>query len=203
MRARAKDLFAEMSRRRSVREFSDQPVPMDVVRECLRTAATAPSGANLQPYHFVVITDPDVRCRVREAAEAEEREFYEHRATPEWLEVLAPLGTDARKRFLEVAPVLIAVFVERYRLLPDGRRFSLPYAIHSTGIATGLLVAAIHHAGLAALTHTPSPMSFLSELLDRPASERAFVLLVVGYPADGVIVPNIERRGLDELASFV
>ena len=203
MRERAAGLYAEMRRRRSVREFSERLVPMDVVRDCLRTAATAPSGANLQPYHFVVITDPEVKRRIRDAAEAEEREFYEHRATREWLEVLAPLGTDAHKPFLEVAPVLIAVFVERYRVLPDGGKFSLPYAVHSTGMVTGMLVAAIHHAGLVALTHTPSPMGFLGELLERPASERAFVLLVVGYPVDGVTVPDIGRKRLDELASFV
>ena len=203
MRERAAGLYAEMRRRRSVRDFSDRAVPMDVVYDCLRTAATAPSGANLQPYHFVVVTDPVVKRRIRIAAEAEEREFYEHRATPEWLAVLAPLGTDARKPFLESAPVLIAIFVQRYRAMPDGRKFSYPYAVHSAGIATGMLVAAIHHAGLAALTHTPSPMGFLGEVLGRPASERPFLLLVVGYPAADALVPDIRRKTLDELATRV
>jgi nitroreductase len=169
----------------------------------LRTAATAPSGANLQPYHFVVVTDPAVKRRIRVAAEAEEREFYEHRATQQWLEVLAPLGTDARKPFLEVAPVLVAVFVKRYQLMDDGSRFSYPYAIHSAGIATGLLIAAMHHAGLATLTHTPSPMGFLGEVLDRPPSERPFLLLVIGYPAPGALVPDIHRKTLDEMVTRV
>ncbi len=202
MRARATAFYEDMQRRRSVRQFSARPAPDGVIEACLRAAATAPSGANLQPYHFVVITDPDVKHRIRVAAEAEEREFYEHRATAEWLKVLAPLGTGARKPFLEKAPVLIAMFLQRYRTLSGGSKFVHPYAHHSAGIAAGLLVAAIHHAGLVALTHTPSPMTFLAQILGRPASERAFLLLVVGYPADGATVPDIQRKPLAELATF-
>jgi nitroreductase len=203
MAARASALFSEMARRRSVRHYADRPVPAGVIEDCLRTAATAPSGANLQPFHFVVITDPEVKRRIRVAAEAEEREFYEHRAPAEWLEALGPLGTGPSKPFLEVAPVLIAIFVKRYCPLPDGRQVSYPYAIHSAGLATGLLVAAIHHAGLVCLTHTPSHMGFLGRILQRPSNERAFLLLVVGYPAEDALVPDIDRKELDELATFV
>jgi nitroreductase len=203
MAARAAALFAEMDRRRSVRHFSDRPVPEGVIEHCVRTAATAPSGANLQPFHFVVIRDPEVKRNIRIAAEAEEREFYEHRAPAEWLEALAPLGTDPSKPFLQVAPVLVAVFVKRYCPLPDGRQVSYPYAIHSAGLATGLLIAAVHHAGLACLTHTPSHMGFLGRILQRPSNERAFLLLVAGYPADDAVVPNIKRKPISELASFV
>lgn len=203
MAARASAFLAEMDRRRSVRAFSDRTVPIGVIENCLRAAATAPSGANLQPYHFVLVTDPQVKHAVRQAAEAEERAFYGHRAMPEWLEVLAPLGTDATKPFLEIAPVLIAVFVKRYRRMENGTKCSFPYAIHSAGIATGLLIAAVHHAGLACLTHTPSPMGFLGEILERPSNERAFLVLVVGYPAVGAVVPNIRRQPLAELVTVV
>lgn len=203
MRARAEAFRRELARRRTVRQFADTPVPQGVIESCLRAAGTAPSGANLQPWHFVVVTDPALKRRIREAAETEEREFYRRRASPEWLEALAPLGTDERKPFIETAPVLIAVFAERYGLRPDGSRFSTYYATESVGLATGLLVAAVHHAGLVSLTHTPSPMGFLSEILGRPGNERPFLLLVVGYPAEGAVVPDIGRKPLEEIATFL
>jgi iodotyrosine deiodinase len=203
MKQRAADFCADMQRRRTVRHFSGRPVPSEVIEHCLRAAATAPSGANLQPWHFVVVTDPAVKRQIRQAAEEEEREFYQHRAPQEWLEALAPLGTDEHKPFLETAPCLIAVFVQRYGLLPDGRRLKHYYALESVGIATGILITAIHHAGLVALTHTPSPMGFLNEILGRPANERPFLLLVVGYPADDAVVPQIGKKSLQEIATFV
>ena len=187
--ARAASFHAAMARRRTVRDFSDRAVPRDVIEHCLHTAGSAPNGANLQPWHFV--------------AEAEEREFYEHRAPNEWLEALAALGTDAQKPFLETAPWLIAIFSQPYRILPDGRRLNHYYAIESVGIATGFLVAAIHQAGLASLTHTPSPMGFLNKLLHRPAHEKPFLLLVVGHPAAGALVPDIQRKPLSEISSFI
>jgi nitroreductase len=174
-----------------------------VIEDCLRTALTAPSGANLQPFHFIVVTDPDVKGQIRRAAEEVEQQFYENLATPAWLQSLAPLGTSASKPFLEAAPVLIGVFVKRFRLLQSGAKQRNPYAIHSAGLAVGFLVAAIHHAGLACLVYTPSRIRFLGEILGRPAGEQALLLLVVGYPADGVTVPNISRQGLAELVTFV
>jgi len=202
MQQRAADFYAEMQRRRTVREISNRPVPRDIIENCLRAAGTAPSGANLQPWHFVVVSDPAIKRQIREAAEAEEREFYQTRATPEWLEVLAPLGTDEHKPFLEAAPYLIAIFAQSYGVRPDGKKVKHYYAQESVGIATGMLITAIHHAGLVSLTHTPSPMKFLNEILDRPANERPFLLLVVGYPADEATVPDIQRKSLEEIASF-
>lgn len=204
MLARARSFGDEMQRRRTVRDFSDRPVPRPLVENCLRAAASAPSGANQQPWHFVAITNPAVKHRIRVAAEAEEREFYEHRAPPEWLEVLQPLGTDANKPFLETAPWLIAVFIQRFGRLPDGSKRKHYYTDESVGLATGLLLAAIHHAGLVSLTHTPSPMKFLNEILGRPKDlERPFLLLVVGYPAIDAKVPDITRKSLAEIATFV
>jgi nitroreductase len=169
----------------------------------LASASTAPSGANLQPWHFVVVSGAKTKQRIRVAAEAEEREFYEHRASEEWLEALKPLGTDSNKPFLETAPYLIAVFLQKFAELPDGRKVKHYYPTESTGLATGILITALHHAGLATLTHTPSPMKFLNEILGRPKSERPFLLLVVGYPADDAEVPDISRKALDEFASFI
>ena len=203
MRARLEEFYADLDRRRSVREFSDRPVPGDIIETALRAASTAPSGANLQPWHFVVVSGPETKRRIREAAESEEREFYEHRASEEWLAALEPLGTDERKPFLETAPYLIAVFLQKYGQLPDGRKVKHYYPTESTGLATGLLIAALHRAGLATLTHTPSPMKFLNEILGRPLSERPFLLLVVGYPADGVRVPDIQLKALEEFTSWV
>lgn len=201
MQARARDFAAELARRRTVRDYSPRPIPPGVLDDCLRAAGSAPSGANLQPWHFVVITDPAVKRRIRGAAEEEEREFYASRATPEWLEALAPLGTDSNKPFLETAPALIAIFGEAWGERPDGTRLKRYYVTESVGIATGFLIAALHHAGLATLTHTPSPMGFLNDILGRPARERPFLLLVVGYPSDEARVPDITRKTLDEVVS--
>ncbi|MBA3564007.1 MAG: nitroreductase family protein [Gammaproteobacteria bacterium] len=203
MRRRARDFREAMERRRTVRDFSDRSVPRDIIEDCLRTAATAPSGANMQPWRFVVISDPQIKHRIRVAAEEEERHFYQHRASQEWLEALAPLGTDEHKPFLETAPYLIAVFEQRYGHLPDGRKLKHYYPNESVGLATGVLLTAIHLAGLVALTHTPSPMKFLNGILGRPKHERPFLLLVVGYPAADAQVPDIQRKDFQELVSFV
>lgn len=202
-RRRAADFRDEMLRRRTVRQFSDRPVDRDVIEHCLRVAGSAPSGANLQPWHFVVITDPTIKQQIREGAEKEEREFYGGRAPQEWLDALAPLGTDDRKPFLETAPYLIAIFAQAYGMLPDGRKVKNYYVQESVGIATGMLITAIHHAGLASLTHTPSPMSFLNTILKRPVNEKPFLLLVVGYPASGAVVPDIGKKPLVEIATFL
>lgn len=200
-RARA---FADlMQRRRTVRDFSDHPVPRAVIEQCLRAAASAPSGANQQPWRFVAVADAATKRRIREAAEAEEREFYQRRAPQDWLDALAPLGTDADKPFLETAPWLIAVFYERFGVGPDGAKSKRYYPHESVGIATGLLIAALHGAGLATLTHTPSPMGFLNELLGRPKNEMPYLLLVAGHPAQGCRVPAIGRLPLDAVARFV
>jgi iodotyrosine deiodinase len=203
MEARAADFYAEIKRRRTVRDFADRPVPRPVIEQCLRAAGTAPNGANLQPWHFVVVSDPAIKHRIRAAAEAEEREFYERRAPQAWLEALAPLGTDANKPFLEAAPYLIVIFAQSYGLLPDGRKVKHYYVAESVGIATGFLIAALHHAGLATLTHTPSPMNFLNEILGRPNHERPYLLLVVGYPAADAVVPAITKKSLEEIATFL
>jgi nitroreductase len=203
MQQRAATFYAEIRRRRTVRDFAARPVPRTVIEDCLRAAGTAPNGANLQPWHFVVISDPALKQRIRLAAEAEEREFYERRAPQEWLDALAPLGTDANKPFLETAPYLIAIFAQSYALLADGRKVKHYYVNESVGIATGFLLAALHHAGLATLTHTPSPMGFLNEILGRPEQERPFLLLVVGYPAANAHVPDIQKKPLNEIATFL
>lgn len=203
MARRAAEFYAEMRRRRSVRQFADRPVPRAIIEDCLRAAGTAPSGANKQPWHFVAVSDPAVKRRIRLAAEAEEREFYARRASQEWLDDLAPLGTDPHKPFLETAPYLIVIFAQRYGLRPDGSKARHYYVQESVGIATGVLIAALHHAGLATLTHTPSPMDFLAEILGRPANERPFLIVVTGYPADDAVVPAIRKKALDEFATFV
>lgn len=199
---RAQAFYQDLRRRRTVRQFSDREVPLPVIEACLRAAGTAPSGANMQPWKFVVVTEPAIKARMREAAEREEHEFYTRRAPPEWLEALAPLGTDEHKQYLERAPVLIAIFVERYGVLPDGRQVKHYYAGESVGIATGVLITALHHAGLASLTHTPSPMGFLNEILERPENEKPFLLLVVGYPAAEARVPRISKKRLADIALF-
>jgi iodotyrosine deiodinase len=203
MQRRADEFHAELSRRRTVREFSTRPVPRPIIERCLLAAGTAPNGANLQPWHFVVVSDPQVKHKIRIAAEAEEREFYERRAPAEWLAALAPFGTNSDKPFLDTAPYLIAIFAQTYGVLPDGRRVKHYYVSESVGIATGFLIAALHHAGLATLTHTPSPMGFLNEILGRPSHERPFLLLVTGYPEENVQVPDITKKPLEEIASFV
>ena len=203
MTQRAAAFREQMRRRRTVRYFSDRAVAREIIEDCLLVAGSAPSGANLQPWHFVVISDPAVKRRIRDGAEKEEHEFYTTRAPQEWLDALAPLGTDAHKPFLETAPYLIAIFAQTYGLLPDGRKVKNYYVQESVGIATGMLITALHHAGLAALTHTPSPMGFLNEILGRPAHEKPFLLLVVGYPAADATVPDIGKKSLDEIATFV
>ena len=203
--ARARDFHAQVARRRSVREFDTRPVPREVIEHALRAAGTAPSGANQQPWFFSVITQPDHKRRVREAAEAEEQRFYAGRAPEEWLQALAPLGTDAHKPFLEDAPVLIAVFAQKYGLRADGTRFSHYYVPESVGIAIGVLVTALHQAGLATLTHTPSPMGFLTELCGRPDNERPVVLLVVGHPRADCQVPVAGgiKKPLEQIAQWL
>lgn len=203
MKRRAADFHAAMRRRRSVREFSDRPVPREIIESCLRAASTAPNGANRQPWHFAVVTDPSVKREIRVEAEREEHEFYHGRAPQEWREALAPLGTDEHKPFLEIAPYLVVVFAQHYGVLPDGRRVKNYYVQESVGIAVGLLIAAVHLSGLASLTHTPSPMRFLNRLLGRPSNEHPYVILVVGYPADGAVVPVISKKPLEEIASFL
>ncbi len=201
--ARARGFAATMSRRRTVRDFAPTPVPREVIEACLQAAGSAPSGANQQPWSFVAVSDPALKQRIRIAAEAEEREFYERRAPGEWLDALAPLGTDADKPFLEIAPWLIAVFYERTGPEVDGHKAKRYYPHESTGIACGLLIAALHQAGLATLTHTPSPMAFLNELLERPRNEVPYLLLVVGHPAPDCRVPDIQRKPLDAFTRFV
>lgn len=200
---RALDFHQLMQQRRTVRHFSDRPVSREVIEAAIQTAGTAPSGANLQPWHFVAISSPIIKQQIRVHAEEEEHEFYTHRAPPAWLEALAPLGTDAAKPFLEVAPWLIACFVQPYSMQPDGTMMKHYYAVESVGIAVGMLISSLHQAGLVTLTHTPSPMKFLNTLLGRPAYERPFLLLVVGHPAADAQVPNISRKGLNEIATFV
>ncbi|MDQ3174706.1 MAG: nitroreductase family protein [Acidobacteriota bacterium] len=192
----------EMQRRRTVRQFSSRQFPRQIIEQCVRAAATAPSGANLQPWHFVVVSNQVVKRQIRIAAEQEELEFYNRRAPKEWLDALEPLGTDQHKPFLELAPYLIAVFVERYGLLPDGQRVKHYYAMESVGIATGILITAIHHVGLVSLTHTPSPMKFLNEILARPKNETPFLLLVVGFPDKEAVVPDIERKALEGVCTL-
>ena len=203
MRARAASFAAEMARRRTVRQFSDRPVPREVIDDCLRAAATAPSGANMQPWHFVVVRDPATKARIREAAEAEERAFYGGRAPKEWLDALALLGTDENKPYLVTAPYLIAVFAQAYGAGLGGRKIKHYYAHESVGIACGILIAATHHAGLVSLTHTPSPMSFLNRVLGRPANERPFLLLVVGYPAPDAVAPVITKKPFEEIVTSI
>ncbi|MBT8087425.1 MAG: nitroreductase family protein [Gammaproteobacteria bacterium] len=203
MRRRVESFYADVRRRRSVRDFSERPVPRDIIETALKAAGTAPSGANLQPWHMVVVNGAETKKKIRAAAEAEEREFYAHRASEEWLAALEPLGTDDSKPFLETAPCLIAIFMQKFGQLPDGRKVKHYYPVESTGLATGILITALHHAGLATLTHTPSPMKFLNEILGRPSNERPFLLLVVGYPADDARVPDIQRKSLDEFTSFI
>jgi iodotyrosine deiodinase len=203
MRQRARAIREELQRRRTIRSFSDRPVPRGIIEDCLLAAGSAPSGANLQPWHFAVVTEPELKRRIRVAAEKEEAAFYRERAPREWLEALAPLGTDEHKEFLERAPYLIVVFARSYDVLPDGRRVKQYYATESVGIATGMLITALHHAGLATLTHTPSPMGFLNALTGRPVHERPFLVLVVGYPAEDATVPLLTKRSLDDITSFL
>ena len=199
---RALEYYKNMKRRRTVRDFSALHVPLDIIQNCLRTADTAPNGANQHPWHFVVVSDPEIKHQIRKAAEKEEKDFYRSRASNEWLEVLAPLGTDEHKPFLETAPYLIAIFAKVHGIDEHGKRVKHYYVNESVGIATGLLISAIHHAGLASLTHTPSPMRFLNKILQRPEQERPFLLLVVGYPEKYATVPDIQRKSLPEISTY-
>lgn len=199
---RSANFYQEMKVRRTVRDFSSRDVPLEIIENCILTAGTAVSGANLQPWHFAVVSSPDIKKRIRAAAEKEEKLFYEEKAPKEWLDALAPLGTDANKPFLETAPYLIAIFQQRFGETAEGEKIKHYYATESVGIATGMLITALHQAGLASLTHTPSPMAFLNEILERPRSERPFLLLVVGYPAEDAQVPDISKKNLGEVASF-
>ena len=203
MLLRAQTFHAEMRLRRTVRDFSSRPVAREVIETCLATAGTAPSGANQQPWQFVVVSDSGVKAKIRAAAEAEEHEFYAHRATDAWRDALAPLGTDADKPFLDIAPYLIAIFYEAYGVHASGAKEKRYYPMDSIGIASGMLIAALHHAGLATLTHTPSPMAFLNEILGRPDNERPFLLLVTGYPAEAARVPDIRRKEPKEFVRFI
>ena len=195
--------YQQMAKRRSVRDFSDQPIPQSVLENAILAAGSAPSGANMQPWHFAVVQDPVTKKKIRQAAEIEERELYENRASDEWLDALAPLGTDANKPFLETAPALIAIFLKKVTIDEQGVKHKNYYTTESVGIATGMLITALHQAGLGTLTHTPSPMKFLTEILKRPSYERPFLLLVVGYPAEGALVPDIQRLPLDKISTFL
>jgi len=186
-----------------VRQFSSRPVPRQVIEECLIAAGTAPNGANLQPWHFVVVSDPDTKRQIRAGAEKEEVEFYHERAPKTWLDALAPFGVDENKPYLEIAPYLIIIFAQSYGVLPDGRKVKNYYVTESVGIATGILITALHHAGVVTLTHTPSPMGFLNQILNRPSNERPFLILVAGYPAEGARVPEINKKPLEEIATFL
>jgi len=199
---RSEHFLNNIRKRRTVRDFSPRPVPESVITNAIQAAGSAPSGANMQPWHFVVISNSGLKAKIRQAAEIEERELYEHRASEEWLNALAPLGTDANKPFLETAPYLIAIFAKKYSIDSDGKKHKHYYTPESVGIATGFLIAALHHAGLATLTHTPSPMGFLRTILDRPDHEKPFLLLVTGYPDENTRVPNISKKPVDEITSW-
>lgn len=192
-----------MHTRRTIRQFAATPVPDEAVEACIHAAGSAPSGANQQPWSFVIVRDIETRKRIREAAEAEEREFYDHRAPDEWLDALRPMGTDSNKPFLETAPILVAIFVQSYGLTDDQRKTKHYYAVESVGIATGMLITAFHNIGLATLTHTPSPMNFLNQILSRPSNERPFLLLVGGYAASDAKVPDLIRKPFHEICTIV
>jgi nitroreductase len=203
MQSRSETFLTEMSKRRSIRTFSDRSVPIEIIYNCIQTAASAPSGANKQPWQFVVVKDPAVKAKIRQAAELEEKEFYRHRATKEWLEDLNQFGTDWHKPFLDIAPYLIVVFKQAYDIKDDGSQRKNYYVNESVGIASGFLLAALHHAGLATLTHTPSPMNFLGEILNRAPNEKAFLLIPVGYPAAHTTVPELNKKPLEEVSTIV
>jgi nitroreductase len=201
MLVNSSDFYQQMKKRRSVRDFSERPVDAEILRNAIRTAGTAPSGANKQPWHFVLVSDPKVKCTIRQAAEREEHEFYSRRAPQAWLDDLKHLATDEHKPFLETAPHLIAVFLQRNSIGADGRKHKNYYMPESVGIATGFLIAALHNAGLATLTHTPSPMKFMNEILLRPNNEKPYMLIVVGYPKKDATVPDISRKLYTEIAT--
>ena len=200
---RAHSFYQQANRRRSVRDFSADPIPREVIKQCLLAAGSAPSGANRQPWHFCVVSNPAIKQQIRTGAELEEKAFYQRRAPDDWLQALAPLGTDASKPFLEIAPYLIVVFAQKHSVDEQGNKLKNYYVPESVGIATGLLINALHHAGLATLTHTPSPMKFLNQILGRPEREKPTMIIVTGHPAKGARVPDIRRKSLAEIASFI
>lgn len=200
MRQKSRAFYEWLDKRRSVRDFSSRPVPRAVIEDCVRSASTAPSGAHKQPWTFCIVSDPVLKKKIRAAAEKEEQDSYNGRMPEEWLKDLLPLQTDWKKEFLETAPYLIVVFKKSYEIKADGARGNVYYATESCGLACGLLLAALHHAGLAALTHTPSPMNFLSTLLQRPENEKAFLLIPAGYPAAECIVPDLQRKPLEAIS---
>ncbi len=203
MEIRSREFYSDLNRRRSVRDFSNKSVDRGIIENCIRTAGTAPSGAHLQPWQFVAISNQEIKREIRLAAEKEEHEFYHGRASEEWLDDLKPFATNEHKPFLESAPWLITIFEKRYGIDEKGEKKKHYYVSESVGIATGMLITAIHNAGLVCLTHTPSPMKFLNKILQRPVNEKPFLLLVVGYPAQGVMVPDNKRKPLDEIATFI
>lgn len=203
MKRRAAEFLELMRRRRTVRDFSDRPVDRAIIEDCIRTAGTAPNGANMQPWHFVVVSDPDMKRKIREEAEKVESDFYNRRAPQYWLDALAPLGTDANKEYLEKAPYLIVIFTVRHTVEDDGSIKKHYYLSESVGIATGMLITALHNAGLATLTHTPQPMNFLRDVLNRPKEESPYLILVAGYPGDDATVPKLTKKSLHEIATFV
>ena len=203
MQKRSKEFLEGIVRRRTVRDFSDKPVPKDIIENCIKAAGSSPSGANHQPWHFAVVTDPDTKTDIRKAAEEEERLLYNERAPNEWLEALAPLGTDENKPFLEIAPYLIVIFAESYSLDTDDNKIKNYYVSESVGIATGILITALHNAGLVTLTHTPSPMNFLRRILRRGKNERAFLIIVTGFPAKDAKVPVLEKKNFEDYTSFI
>lgn len=202
MKIRSSEYFSWMNARRTVRDLSDKPIPKEVIENIIKTASTAPSGAHKQPWTFCVVSDPEIKKQIRFAAEEEERESYENRMADEWLKDLAPIGTDWRKPFLETAPYLIVLFKRNYELKENNHKHQNYYAVESCGIACGFLLAAIHHAGLAALTHTPSPMNFLSKILNRPENQKPFLLIPVGYAAEECWVPDLKRKKLKEISEW-
>lgn len=200
---RSSEFYQNIRRRRTVRDFSDRPVPQEIIENCLLAAGTAPNGANKQPWHFVAVSDAEVKKKIRKEAEKEEHEFYNRRAPEDWLDDLQPFGTDEKKPFLEKAPYLIGIFAQSYLLDENGNKEKHYYVKESVGIATGILITALHESGLATLTHTPSPMGFLNEIMGRPSYEKPFLLLVVGYPEENIQVPDITKKSLDEIATFI
>lgn len=205
MKARAEAVLDSLKARRTIRDFSDKPVPRDLIETCIKAAGTAPSGANHQPWHFVAISNPEIKKQIREAAEEEEREFYQRRASEEWLDALEPLGTDTNKPFLETAPWLIVVFAQKRGGVEVGMDKKNYYITESVGLAAGMLITALHAAGLGTLTHTPAPMGFLTDICGRPKTEKPFVLLVVGYPADDARVPRhaLIKKSLSDISTFL
>lgn len=203
MLGRSRSLLEDLLRRRTVRDFSDRKVPKEIIDNCLAVANSAPSGANKQPWHFIIVSDPLIKKKIRVAAEEEEREFYSSRASQAWLDSIASLGTDSNKPFIETAPYLIVIFSKSLEMLSDGTKLKNYYVSESTGIATGFLISAVHNAGLVSLTHTPSPMKFLNDILGRPQNEKPFLVLVVGYPTENAMVPVIVKKRLDEVTTYL